>query len=267
MKRYYEVVDTIFDYIPCGHEKVRGIRIIWPLVLATQLLGGSIELAILVIREVRRSIYNRNRNLKYAKSQSKSHRRTAKAKGWMGTRGRGKKVVLPLPPRFTEELQRQWDRVHDSLEEMLKFGEMLIELDDYVDNSFIFDGNDNIVGRMPGMKGFLAEHCPHIGYKTAMRFRSLALKARKVATIQRVKPSDVCADCRNANELAEKLDASLSIDHRRMAFKRRRPRRMPDNSIFALRERTHSTLSQLDTVQRQRYLHALRELIREHSVS
>jgi len=254
-ERICEAVDAVVNYVPEGLPRHRWEQAQLLLVPVMLLLGLSLVATLFVISGIRRSIYNRSRNLKYAKLQSKSHGK------------RGKKAVLPLPPDFAEKLGRQWDRVHDSLEEMLRFGEMLIELDDYVDNSFIRDDNDNIVGRMPGMKGFLTEHCPYVGYKTAMRFRSLAMKARKVARVQRVKPSDVCTDCKNAHELGEKLDVCLGVDHRRMAFKRRRPRRLPDNSVFVLRERMRSALSQLDTAQRRRYLHALRELIREHSVS
>ena len=256
MKRYYETVDTILDYVPMGHEKVQGIRVVWPLVLVAMLFGLSIEMMMFVIREIRRNIYNRNRNLTYAK----------KNQPWRTKAKNHHKVPLPAPPGFAEDLQKQWNKVHDSLDEMLKFGRMLVELEDYVDNSFISDNEDNIVGRMPGMKGFLAEHCPYIGYKTAMRYRTLALKAQEVES--KGKTKEIQGKYDTVCELTKRLDKSLGVVHRRLK-PHRRPRRCraPDNPIFSLREQTHSALSKLDTSQRQQFVSALQELVREISVS
>jgi len=279
MKRYYETVDAILDYVPMGHEKFRGIRVLWPLVLATMLLGLSLEAIMLIIREVRRGIYNRNRNLKHASQKTKKsakdqNRKYAKKnQTWRTIEGKkqGKyhhAIPLPLPPMFAEDLNKQWDKVHDSLEEMLKFGDMLVELDDYVDNSFVFDG-DTIVGRMSGMKGFLEEHCPHIGYPTAMRYRSLALKAREVA--KNGKLQKILKECTTICEFGKRLDVLLDVKYRqRKPESSRRVHRTPDkpqHAIFSMREQTHSTIEQLKKPkERQRFVAALKELVREISV-
>ena len=281
MKRYYETVDTILDYVPMGHDKVRGIRVVWPLVLATILLGLSLEATLFAIREIRRNIYNRNRNLKHASQKHKKSARdqnrkyAKKNQTWRTLEGKrqGKyhhTKPLPLPPMFAEGLNKQWDKLHDSLEEMLKFGDMLIELDDYVDNSFIFDG-DTIVGRLPGMKGFLEKHCPHIGYPTAMRYRSLALKAHEVAK-SHGKLQKILKECTTIFELGKRLDTYLDIKYRQRKFDSRRPiHRTPDNpqpAIFSMREQAHSAIEQLKKpAERQRFISAMRELVREISVS
>jgi len=75
----------------------------------------------------------------------------------------------------------EWARAHGSDEGRVKFGLLLLEAEEAVDNSIIMGedrfGNHVIVGRRSGLKGWLAEHCPHIGYKTAMRYKALAKRA------------------------------------------------------------------------------------------
>jgi len=117
-----------------------------------------------------------------------------------------------ISPPSAEEVARQWDRTHDSLEEMVGFGIMLLRLECAVDSSFIMgkddDGNPVIVGRNPGLKGWLAEHCPHIGYKTAMRYKSLALKS-----LQSKKGKSIVARSETLIGLQESLYKVLNITH------------------------------------------------------
>jgi len=174
--------------------------------------------------------------------------------------------LLPLPQNFAEELRTQWDRVHDSVEEAIKFGEMLIELEDYVDNSFVFSG-DEIVGRHPGIKGFLKKHCPHVVYTTAMRYRTLALKAREIAKKQG-KFEEIRKKCRNVQGFWTKLEAHLRVPHRKIKLVRRlrknRPKPSDPKSAFAtLREQARSAVGQMDGQERARFVAAMRGLVRE----
>ena len=138
------------------------------------------------------------------------------------------------PPPSPEELAAQWDRVHDSLEEMLKFGRMLTDLEasDLIDNSPILnydtpDGIPEIVARNSGLKGWLAEHCPHIGYKTAMRYKSLAQKARKAPQ----KTPQLIQESRCINDLYGNLHKELKL--RRYVLEHpRQPRRKPGGQGF-----------------------------------
>jgi len=112
-----------------------------------------------------------------------------------------------------------------------------------------------IVGRNPGVRGWLAEHCPHIGYKTAMRYKSLARKA-----LQSAKGVKIVAKSETAHALQESLYADLGIPHCRLEkprAKRRRGSRGRSPSmqeggrskcqtlIFATRVRAHDTLDTL----------------------
>ena len=79
-----------------------------------------------------------------------------------------------------EEAEGLWERAHGSVRGMVQFGMLLLEVEDAVDSSCIMGtdafGNPFFAGRRPGIKGWLEEHCPHIGYKTAMRYKALAKK-------------------------------------------------------------------------------------------
>ena len=271
-------------------SKGRWFGMMWPWMLAAAVLGVTFELAKCGILELRRHIYNHNRSRKYAKEgrslagteggslakvRARNSKRHRKNQAWRTTphgRGRGGyrgscRELLPLPPDFVENLSRQWDRVRDSSEEALKFGDMLVELEDYVDNSFIFNGEDEIVGRNPGIKGFLEEHCGHIVYKTAMRYRTLALKAKEVSREQG-KLREISKGCDTVGELSGRLDEVLEVEHRKVKAGQRRQRRLaseksPQSAIFSLREQAFSTLGRLNGSERARFAAALRDLAHE----
>ncbi|MEI6645960.1 MAG: hypothetical protein WCP12_07965 [bacterium] len=102
-------------------------------------------------------------------------------------RRRIRKVRSLNPPPSPEDLLVQWNKTRDSIEDMLRFGAMLLDLEPSVDNGLVIDhedGSGRIRGRKPGIKGWLADHSPQIGYKTAMRYKALAQKAREVAGLE-----------------------------------------------------------------------------------
>ena len=247
----------------------------WPIVALAALSGVAFSVAKWVISNVRRHIYNRNRNRKYAESgHSRRHaEKEGKAHGKMAWRTEAprsrRKVPLPPPPGFAEDLRRQWDKLRDSPEEAVRFGEMMVELEDYVDNAFIFDDAGEIVGRHPGIKGFLAAECPHIGYSTALRYRILAMKAREIARKQG-NLAKVGAQCRTACELGRRIDTALGITHYRLEHPRRQARhkkadRRPQPAIFSIREEARSA-GKLDAPRRQRVVNALLEVAQELAI-
>ena len=90
------------------------------------------------------------------------------------------------------ELKAQWAKVRESHVEMLRFGSMLCDLEAYVDNGIMFDGNGDFAGRKPGVKGWLTEHCPEIRarYVTAMRYKAMAVRARQAIGMDEPHPLD-----------------------------------------------------------------------------
>jgi len=128
------------------------------------------------------------------------------------------------PPPSPEELTAQWDKTRGSLQEVLRFGNMLIDLEasDLIDNSPILDYNTEngipaIVARNPGLKGWLKKNCPRIGYKTAMRYKSLAQKAQKV---EKDHVEAFIKQSSNIGDLSENLHKELKLEH----FKLEKPR-------------------------------------------
>jgi len=232
----------------------------WPLLLLAIVSGVAFDLVKWVVADVRRRIYNGNRNRKYAEGRRGRRNmawRTVGARDWRA-------APLPVPEGFAEGVCRQWDRVRDSTVEVVRFGELMVELEGYVDSSYIFNEEGDVVGRHPGIKGFLAAHCPHIGYGVAIRYRLLAMKAR-------VAGGRVPVQCRSVCELEGRLDGCLGVVRRRLDRPRRmcrRPRRECglQGVIFSLREAVRP-VGKLDVSRRRRVVVALREIARELAVS
>ena len=273
MKRYEPNITGVLDWVdsafatPGGFSSGRWFQMMWPWMLGVAFSGIMFELLKFVLLEVRRSVYNRNRNLKYANRNTRRKNQAWRTK--FPSRG-GHKVNFP-PPGFADDLRKQWDKVHDSLEEMLKFGDMLIELEDYVDNSYIFNKEGDIVGRNRGIKGFLEDYCPDIVYTTAMHYRALALKAREISK-DHVKLQKICTESTTIHELRESFDSHLGVVYRQLDHERYCPGHSdkdsnPQFTIFSMREQAHSTVKRLSRPQRQRFLASLQDLVKEISVS
>ena len=79
-----------------------------------------------------------------------------------------------------DELLAQWAKVKRNPEEMIRFGSMLCDLEAYVDNSLLRNENGEIVGRNPGIRGWLNANCQPLAahYKTVMGYKAMAEKFR-----------------------------------------------------------------------------------------
>ena len=117
-----------------------------------------------------------------------------------------RKVLLrettnPCPTR--EEVLDAWVRAKDSREAMLRFGGMMEDLECYVDNSLRFGRNGEVVGRAPGIKGWLQMNIPALysKYKTIMRYKAAAKKLRQVVGLADPTPvSTILAEAGGADE-------------------------------------------------------------------
>lgn len=83
-------------------------------------------------------------------------------------------------PPSPETLVAAWGKAHRSLEWRLRIGSMLADLEPVVDQSYIRDETGTIVGRQPGIRGWLDAHCPVVAlhYKTAMGYKAVANRFR-----------------------------------------------------------------------------------------
>ena len=79
------------------------------------------------------------------------------------------------------ELREAFARAKESPADMIRFGSLLEDLECHVDNSAIFDGEGNLVGRRGGIRRYLALNVPELSarYKTVMRYKALAKRFRQ----------------------------------------------------------------------------------------
>lgn len=96
-----------------------------------------------------------------------------------------------------EAILEAWKNRKDSHEAAIRFGSLLEDLECYLDNSLRRDENGVIVGRNPGIKGWLCDNLPEIldKYTTAMRYKAAAKKLKQVVELADPTPADVVLPC------------------------------------------------------------------------
>ena len=97
-------------------------------------------------------------------------------------RVRKRKTENPCPTR--EAILDAWTHAREGREAMLRFGSLLEDLACYVDHGLRLAGG-RIIGRAPGIKGWLRENIPALAlrYTTVMRYKAAAKKLRQVVEL------------------------------------------------------------------------------------
>ena len=95
---------------------------------------------------------------------------------------RRRRTENPCPTR--EDILDAWTHAREGREAMLRFGSLLEDLECYVDHELRLAGG-RIVGRAPGIKGWLRENIPALAlrYTTVMRYKAAARKLRQVVEL------------------------------------------------------------------------------------
>ena len=103
---------------------------------------------------------------------------------------RARRTTNPCPTR--EAILDAWNCRRDSHEAAIRFGSLLEDLECYLDNSLMRDENGVIIGRNPGIKGWLFDNIPEIyeKYTTAMRYKAAAKKLKQVVELADPTPAD-----------------------------------------------------------------------------
>ena len=91
----------------------------------------------------------------------------------------GRRTSIHEPPT-PERLREAWITSRTSLEGKLLLGSLISDIEPVVDRSYIRNQDGVIVGRRPGVKGWLTRHCPDLvaHYKALMSYKALADKMR-----------------------------------------------------------------------------------------
>ena len=120
---------------------------------------------------------------------------------------RARSTTNACPTR--EALLDAWKHRRESHEAAIRFGSLLEDLECYLDNSLRRNEDGVIVGRNPGIKGWLCDNLPEIyeKYTTAMRYKAAAKKLKQVAELADPTPADVVLPlAATAREGSAKLD-------------------------------------------------------------
>ena len=93
---------------------------------------------------------------------------------------RRRRMASVFPPPSPEALLAAWERSRDSLSERILLGSLVADLEPAVDASYQRDADGTIVGRAPGIRGWLAENAPELlpHYKALMSYKRLAERFR-----------------------------------------------------------------------------------------
>ena len=88
-----------------------------------------------------------------------------------------------FPPPDADKLLDQYEKARGRgpVEEKLRLGSMLLDLEAVVDSSLVRDESGAIIGRNPGLRGWIDEHCRVLlrHYASLMKYRRLADAFRK----------------------------------------------------------------------------------------
>ena len=93
---------------------------------------------------------------------------------------RRRRAASVFPPPAPEALLAAWERSRDSLPERILLGSLVADLEPAVDASYLRDAGGTIIGRAPGIRGWLAENAPELlpHYKSLMAYKRLAERFR-----------------------------------------------------------------------------------------
>ena len=110
-----------------------------------------------------------------------------------------RRTESPCPTR--EAILDAWTHAREGREAMLRFGSLLEDLACYVDHGLRLAGG-RIVGRAPGIKGWLRENIPALAlrYTTVMRYKAAAKKLRQVVELPDPIPVAAVLDGAGARE-------------------------------------------------------------------
>ena len=114
-------------------------------------------------------------------TQEKSRRRAMAAER---RRIRMRHTLNPCPTK--EQLLDAWTKVKESPKALLRFGSLMEDLECYVDNSLRRTEDGVIIGRRPGIKGWLQTEIPvlYLKYTTVMAYKAAAKRMRQVVGLR-----------------------------------------------------------------------------------
>ena len=142
------------------------------------LMGGSFAVWVMR-RQIDRHIRRLKRPGYYERELARRHELARERRRLLK-----RSTLNPCPT--DDELREAFARAKGSPADMIRFGSLLEDLECHVDNSAIFDGEGNLVGRHGGIRRYLALNVPELSarYKTVMRYKALAKRFRQALGVK-----------------------------------------------------------------------------------
>ena len=96
---------------------------------------------------------------------------------------RSRTTVNPRPT--AEQLREAFLHARDSVENMVRLGSLMEDLECYIDNSLVFGEDGKIIARKGGIRRYIQSEIPDLykSYKTLMRYKALARRFRQAIGI------------------------------------------------------------------------------------
>ena len=150
-----------------------------PCMLLEDAWTGLAAMRRLLTRRIDRAKHEAARPAYYAQERARRQALAAERR-----KVRMRHTLSPCPTRL--EILDAWTKAKDSPEALLRFGGLMEDLECYVDNSLRRDENGEIIGRRPGIKGWLQTEIPalYLKYKTVMAYKAAAKRMRQVLDIR-----------------------------------------------------------------------------------
>ena len=150
-----------------------------PCMLLTDAWTGLAAMRRLLTRRIDRAKHEAARPAYYAQERARRQALAAERR-----KVRMRHTLSPCPTRL--EILDAWTKVKDSPEALLRFGSLMEDLECYVDNSLRRTEDGVIIGRRPGIKGWLQLEIPalYLKYKTVMAYKAAAKRMRQVLDIR-----------------------------------------------------------------------------------
>ena len=150
-----------------------------PCMLLEDAWTGLAAMRRLLTRRIDRAKHEAARPAYYAQERARRQALAAERR-----KVRMRHTLSPCPTRL--EILDAWTKVKDSPEALLRFGSLMEDLECYVDNSLRRTDDGVIVGRRPGIKGWLQLEIPalYLKYKTVMAYKAAAKRMRQVLDIR-----------------------------------------------------------------------------------
>ena len=172
-----ELVNLLLDIVHQGGPTDRAIALLCDVAFAAVLFSSEISLALgLIVLGLRLSdVYEKEAStalIEDYKEKTKAIRIQRK--------------TSVNPPPTPEAIRQAWEASRISLAGKLLAGTLLSDLEPVVDQSYLRAEDGTIVGRRPGIKGWLLANCPDMlpHYKALMNYKALADKLRKALGIE-----------------------------------------------------------------------------------